>query len=82
MVGGGKEEAKVVVGKFVNFLVGVNKEFGDVTGTSLSTISGPSPGASASVPVNEAGGRVLSVLSGPGSGAPVPDAMNGAVRAW
>ena len=82
VLGGSKEGAKVVVGEFGNFPAGVNKEVDDVMKNRLSAISGPEPGMSVSVAVNEAGKQILSPHPGPESGVPVPDVVHGVVQAW
>ena len=82
VLGGSKEGAKVVVGEFGYFLAGDNEEANDIMKNSLSAISGPEPGVSVSVAVNEAGKQILSPHPGPGSGMPVPDVVHWDVQAW
>ena len=44
---------------FGGFSAGVIREIDDTMGNDLSTLSGPEPGVSVSVTVNEAGKRIL-----------------------
>ena len=58
------------------------KEVDDMMGDDLFMPSGPEPGVSAPVAVNEAGKQILPTLPGPESVVPVSNTVNGAVHAW
>ena len=68
VLGGSKEGAKIVDGKFGYFYI---EEVDSVMKTSLSVITGPEPDASISVAVKEAGKQSLSPHPGSATGVPI-----------
>ena len=82
VLGGSKEGAKIVDGKFGYFLVGDNEKVDGVMKTSLPAIPGPGPDVSVSVTVHEAGEQILSPHPGSTLGVPVPGVVRGVVSAW
>ena len=81
-LGGSKEGAENVDGKFGCFLAGDNEETDGVLEPSLSAIPGPEPDVSVSVNVKEAGGQIPSPHPGSTYGVPVLGVVRGVVSAW
>ena len=82
VLGGSKEGAKIVDGKFGYFLAGDNKEDDSVNETRLPAIPGPEPDMSVSVTVDEAREQILSPHPGSTFGVPVPGGVRGVISAW
>ena len=79
VLGGSKEGAKIVDGKFGYF---DNEEVDSVMKTSLSVTTGPEPDVSVSVPENEDGKQSRSPHPGSMTGVPVLGVVRGVVSAW
>ena len=77
-----KEGAKIVVGKFGNFVASDDEEFDGIMKSRLSVLSGPVPGMSESVAVNDAGKQIRSPQPGSDSGGPEPGVVHGVIHAW
>ena len=82
VLGGSKEGAEIVDGKFGCFLAGDNEETDGVLEPSLSVIPGPEPDMTMPVTVKEAGEQILSPHPGSTFGVPVLGDVRGFVSAW
>ena len=82
MLVGSKEEAKVVVGEFGNFLAGDGEEADDIMKLSPFALLGPDPGVTISYAEDVIRKQSHSLRPRSRSGVPVPDVVRGIDHAW